>query len=169
MISWCIVGITSDGFLVTTDSKSLKADSFLNTYLQMASLHRLVDNLPAKNVFVIFDVCFGATFDLTAPNIDPNRYTSTTLDVSVAEFIQRQSDKTSRIFLASGRYTVPDYWNNSLNHSPFADKLIQALNVEKNFTSPGKLLSALEGNATTPILKQFGKHEAGADFLIAVD
>lgn len=158
----------SDGFIVTSDSRSLASDPFMNSYLQMASLNRMVDNLPAKNVFVIFDICFGATFDLNAANADPNRYNSLTLDISLEEFITRQNDKISRMFLASGRYSVPDYWNNSLNHSPFADKLIKALITEKYFTSPGRLLSSLEGNVTAPILKQFGKHETGADVLIAV-
>ena len=136
--------------------------------MQMASLNRIIDNIPAKNVFVIFDVCFGATFDLNAQDIDPNRYQKTDLDVSMAEFIDRQNEKTSRIFLASGRYEVPDYWSNSLNHSPFADKLINFLSSEDVFVSPGKLISIMEGNATAPILKQFGKHEAGADFLLPV-
>ncbi len=158
----------TDGFLVMNNSKAINKDTYLESYMQMASLNRLIDNIPAKNVFVIFDVCFGATFDLNAQDIDPNRYQNTDLDISIAEFIDRQNEKTSRIFLASGRYEVPDYWSNSLNHSPFADKLINFLSSEDVFVSPGKLMTIMEGNATAPILKQFGKHQAGADFLLPV-
>ena len=39
----------------------------------------------------------------------------------------------SKIFLASGEAEVTDYWNNSLNDSPFANKLIDYLKNEKEF------------------------------------
>ena len=45
---------------------------------------------------------------------------------------------------------------------------IKVLNKEKEFISPGKIFAAMEGNATEPILKQFGSHETRGDFLIKV-
>ena len=43
----------SDGNIVFSDSKSLSDDFGLTSYLQMATLNRLLDNMPSKNVFAI--------------------------------------------------------------------------------------------------------------------
>ena len=90
------------------------------------------------------------------------------IDITLDEFISRKSKNQARLFIASGRFEVPDYWDTSLNHSPFADKLIKVLKKEKQFISPGKIFKALEGNVTEPILKQFGRHETRGDFLLKV-
>ena len=158
----------SDGYLVFTDSKSIKEDITLESYLQMASLNRLLDNMPSKNVFAIFDVCFGSSFDLNSRNLSLSDYRDILMDIEVDEFDQRKSQYNSRIFLASGKYEVPDYWFTSGQHSPFAEKLINSLNKEESFITPGKLFSNLAGNITEPILKQFGKHDPRADFVIQV-
>lgn len=158
----------SDGFLVLQDSKETTDDFGLNSYLSMATLQRLLDNMPSKNVFAIFDVCFGLTFDPLSKDLALAYVKKISKDISLDEFITRKNEKVSRIFLASGRYEVPDYWNNSLNHSPFADKLIKSLNSETDFTNPSKIYSALEGNITQPFLKQFGKHDERGDFLLKV-
>ena len=158
----------SDGFIVLKDSKPLEDDFTLESYLQMATINRLLDNLTPKNIFVIFDVCFGATFDLNAKDIRPSNYSNLELDISLGDFISRKSKNISRLFIASGKQEVPDYWNNSLNHSPFANKLIKSLKNEKEFLSPGRLFSQLEGNITEPFLKRFGKHDVTGDFLLKV-
>ena len=108
-----------------TDSRGLNDDLLLDSYLQMATLSRIIDNMPTKNVFVIFDVCFGSSFDLNAKDLELSRYSELDLDISLSDFVERKSNKISRIFLASGRYRVPDYWDNSLDHSPFAKKTHQ--------------------------------------------
>ena len=82
--------------------------------------------------------------------------------------IEKKDKNISRIVLASGQYEVFDYWNPNDNHSPFANKLINALNSENDFISPGRIFSYVQGNATTPILKKFGKHEPRGDFLLKV-
>ncbi len=158
----------TDGYLVLTNSSSLNSDFTLNSYLQMATLNRLLDNMPTKSVFAIFDVCFGASFDLKAKDLAINDYKNLRSDISIREFENRKSKYYSRIFLASGKYTVPDYWTNTLQHSPFAEKLIYTLNKEKNFITPGKLYTAMEGNITEPFLKQFGQQEPRGDFILPV-
>ena len=159
----------SDGYLVLKDSEGLGEDITLDSYLQMATLHRLLDNMPSKQIFAVFDVCFGASFNLNARDAALNDYKDLSMDITLDEFISRKSENQSRLFIASGRYEVPDYWDTSLDHSPFADKLIKVLKKEKQFISPGKIFSAMEGNATEPILKQFGSHDVRGDFLIKVN
>ena len=158
----------SGGYLVLNDSKSLASDFSLNSYLQMSTINRLLDNLPAKNIFSIFDVCFGASFDTHGKDLSLSNYNELKSDITLDTFIERKSNYVSRIFLASGKYEVPDYWNDSLDHSPFADKLINSLETEASFISPGKIFSAMEANITEPFLKQFGKHEVRGDFVIKV-
>jgi hypothetical protein len=155
-----------DGFLVFKDSEDLEQDFRLKTYIQMASLNRMLDNLPSKNVLAVFDVCFGSSFEPNAKNLELHTYKDLRLDIPLQEFDHRKSKYYSRVFLASGQYEVPDYWANSKEHSPFADKLIQYLNEEPAFLSPGKMYAALQGNATEPFLKEFGKHDGNGDFIL---
>jgi len=159
----------ADGYLVFSDSKSLSDDFNLNSYLNMAKLERMLDHMPSKNLFVVFDVCFGASFNLNSKDLTLNDYQKLEMDISIDTLDKRKSKYKSRIFLASGRYEVPDYWNNSRNHSPFAAKLIASLKEEDSFITPGKIYDRLEGNATEPFLKYFGMHESRADFILKVD
>lgn len=158
----------SYGFLVLNDSYSLEDDTYLGSYLPMAKLTRLLDGTPCKQVFTIFDVCFGASFDSNAKDLKLSNYSKEKSDISIDEFIKRKDKYTSRIFLASGKSEVPDFWNNSLNHSPFANKLIQYLKNEKEFLSPSKIYEAVEANITEPILKSHDKHEERGDFILKV-
>jgi hypothetical protein len=158
----------SDCFIVFKDSKPLNEDFRRNTYLQMATLNRVLDNYPNKHLFVIFDICFGAYFDMNAKDLSLSDYKESTMDISTDELIKRKSDFTSRIYLSSGKGEVPDYWTNSMNHSPFATKLIAVLENERSFLTPGKIYKTLEGNITEPVLKYFGKHETRGDFIMKV-
>lgn len=158
----------SDGYLVFKDSNVLDDDYSLDSYLSMAKINRLLDGVEAKQVFSIFDVCYGASFELNNANLAIENYSNTEFDNGIEDFISKTDENYSRIVLASGKYEVPDYWNNSLNHSPFASKLLKAFDTEKDFISPGKIYSYVRGNATEPILKKFGKHEATGDFLLQV-
>lgn len=156
----------SDGMVVCKESNELEEDYDKSSYLKMADLHRLLNTMPAKNVFAVFDVCFGATFDLFAKDIEINNYNKLQLDIELEDFIKRKNSETSRIFMASGRYEVPDYWSDSEEHSPFASKLIKAFSEEKDFISPGKIFSYMHGNATEPLLKKFGNHKPRGDYLL---
>jgi hypothetical protein len=132
----------------------------------MAKLRNLLNHVNSKQVFAIFDVCYGASFELNNPDLTIENYSKTKMDKGLDTFIQEKKKYTTRIVLASGQYEVPDYWIDSQKHSPFADKLIKAFKAEHNFISPGKIFSYVQGNATTPILKKFGKHESRGDFLL---
>lgn len=155
------------GALAFNDCLSLDRDRYLKSYLQMSTLQSMLDQgIKSKQVFAVFDVCFGSSFDLNGKDIIPADYKK--LDIPIDDFIERKNEYTSRIFLASGKGEVPDYWSNSLDHSPFANRLIKALKEETSFISPGKLYAAMAGNATEPQLKRFGKHEENGEFLLKV-
>lgn len=162
----------NDGFLIFNDGLALndgKDDSDLDSYLPMAKLSNLVNSMPSKNVFIIFDVCFGATFDVFAKDLVLSDYKRLIVDGNKEDFYARKDSLTSRIFMASGIANVPDQWSLDLQHSPFAGKLIIALEEEKDFLSPGKIYQYMEGNITRPYMKQFGSlHHARGDFIMPV-
>ena len=158
----------SDGYLVLKDSYGLDDDITLDSYLSMAKLNRILDGVKSKQVFSIFDVCYGASFELNNADLPIENYSQTKMDNGLQAFISEKDESTSRIVLASGQYEVPDYWIDSQEHSPFADKLIKALKSEQEFISPGKIFSYVQGNAPTPILKKFGTHDPRGDFLMKV-
>lgn len=157
------------GYLVFKDSKPFEQDPTLrHSYMHMATLRHQLTYLPCRQVFAIFDVCFGAQFDPAGEELRLNDYRDVELDIDIEKFVERKCKHPSRIFLASGKYEVFDYWNNSADHSPFAKKLLKAMREEKGFISPGKLYNRLEGNATEPVLRSFAGHEPKADFLLQV-
>lgn len=157
----------SDGFIVFSESKSLKADPLRESYLPMASLNRLLDNLPSKRIFVIFDICFGAYFDINARDLSLSDYHEFKA-YEIDTLVSRKNKYTSRIFLASGKGSVPDYWSTNYNHSPFADRLLKNLSKEMDFTCPGRLFNVAENNVTEPVLKEFGKHAPRGDMILKV-
>ncbi len=159
----------SQGYIVTTDSASLNNDFTLNTYLPLSTLNNLLDGFVCKPILTILDVCYGASFEINNADLVVENYFNTQFDDGIEKFIQNTHQNYAPIMLASGEGEVPDFWKNSVNHSPFATKLILALEKEKQFISPGKLFSYVKGNTTKPILKKFGKHENAGDFLLKVN
>jgi hypothetical protein len=153
-----------DGYMVFKDGDSPDANIRLSSYFAMASLNRLIDGLPTKNVFLIFDVCFGANFDIKGKDIARSNYEH--MDIDLQTFDERKKEINSRLFMASGEYEVPDFWNNSLNHSPFAQKILLALEQEEEFITPSKIQGYMEGNATQTVFKSFGSHHPDGDFVL---
>lgn len=158
----------AQGFMVTTDSRSLEEDIMLDSYFSMSSLNSLLDGFPSKQIFTVLDVCYGASFEINNADLSIENYSNTKIDNGIENFIKEVDKSYSRIMLASGEQEVLDFWKPNEKHSPFADKLIKAFENEKEFISPGKIYSYVRGNTTTPILKKFGKHEVTGDFLLKV-
>lgn len=159
----------SQGYIVTTDSYDLKNDLGLDSYLPLSTLNNLLDGFHCKPILTVLDICYGSSFEINNADLVVENYSNTLFDDGVDKFIKDTDKNYSRIMLASGEGEVPDFWNNSLDHSPFANKLIKSLEEEEQFISPGKLYSYVRGNTTKPILKKFGKHEVKGDFLLKVE
>lgn len=158
----------SDGYIVAKDTKALQEDKHKSTYIDFASLQKLIGNMPANNIFLIFDVCFGGTFGSTNENLSYTAYDEELSDISIEALAIRKTDQgyKSRIYLASGEKQVPDYWNNSSNHSPFADKLIKILSSDQPYITPGYIQKKLELNITEPVLKEFRNHNVKGEFFL---
>jgi hypothetical protein len=158
----------SDGYIVAKDTRSLNDDKHKSTYIDFASLQKLIGNMPANNIFLIFDVCFGGTFGSTYEDLDYTAYDTELADITIENLARRKTEHgyKSRIYLASGEREVPDFWNNSLEHSPFADKLIKILMSDEAYLTPGYIKQKLELNITEPVLKQFRNHDPKGDFFL---
>lgn len=156
----------SDGFIVTKDSRPLKQDLSRDSYLQFATINRIIDNIPCKHIFFVLDVCFGGKFGELSPNAGTNRSQNIYDDKNPEEFIMSKMKYKTRLFMASGEKEVPDGYAQS--HSPFTRRFLEALRNYKgtdNILTISALFSMIEKSTTTPILKEFGSNEPGSDFL----
>lgn len=159
--------LTETASLAFKDSQTEDLDRYQKTYYSMADIESKFDAFPSNNIFVILDVCFGGTFDLNGKTV-PATLHKDLGSLGLEDYVTRQNEDKARIFLASGRYEVPDYWETGEKHSPFAEKIISSMKREKEFLCPGRLFDASRGNVTKPILKDFGSHETNADFMVPV-
>jgi hypothetical protein len=153
-----------EGFVVARDS--LKDDALGRTYLPHSRLAAILDNLPYRHVLVVLDVCFGGTF---ARRLGESRMRGVEMyeEVPRQEFIRRQLEPMSRIYLTSGgKEYVHD--GQPGRHSPFARRLIEALRSgggADRILTVGELHGYLEKLRPEPRAGSFGSDEPGGGFL----
>jgi hypothetical protein len=117
-----------DGFIVCSNSKPLKEDPYRNTYIQYSKLSRMINKLPAQQILLMLDVCFGGTFDERVAR-SKNRSKTTPADMDSESFFREKMKKKTRLYLTSGgKIEVPDGYSGQ--HSPFAVKLLQAMDAK---------------------------------------
>ncbi len=160
--------LLDDGFIVGRYSKPVKEDPYRNTYIQHTKLEKMVNRLPANQVLVILDVCFGGTFDeRVARNEGRNRNTEYE-DISDKSFFAEKLKIKTRLLLTSGgKDVVPDGYKGQ--HSPFALRLLQALNARGGSS---KVLTAADLHKfvkklpSGPLLGSFGDNNFKSEFLL---
>ena len=163
--------IFRDGFIVTADSKALRADTFLTSYIPFNQLRTITDNYRAKQILVLLDVCFSGAFDdndgSLAGNINYN-LTGKLTDRTVGKKLQM----TTRKYITAGSKTeeVGDDYNGE--HSPFAYFLLEGLRraaKEKKYLSSGMLYKFIQSylEDTIPLQAGFGKDQerSGSEFI----
>ncbi|NLR89811.1 caspase family protein [Flammeovirga agarivorans] len=155
--------VFGDGFIVASDSKTLEEDKSRSTFIAYSKMRNILDNLPAKHVLVILDVCFGAAF-----NEDFGKYRNIYEPKKSQEYIQEKLSITTRKVITSGGLeVVPDGYSG--HHSPFASSLIAYLNDNSlPYVSSLNLYTTLvkEVSGATPNIDNFGKNKKGSDFII---
>ena len=161
-----------DGFIVCSDSKSRDDDPARNTYIQYAKLQKMINNIPARQILIMLDVCHGGLFNQKRSDplqTIPNR--------NVRQFLIDQSQYKCRKFLSSvGSEEAFD--GEPGDHSPFAKLLLQVLsNRGKNSNGIITLVNimavlqtaSLNETATLKISPQkdgFGKDNPDSDFIL---
>jgi uncharacterized caspase-like protein len=163
--------IFRDGFIVTSDSKPLRADTFLTSYIPFNQLRNITDNFHSKQIMVLLDVCFSGAFsdndEALGGNINYN-LTGKLTDRTVGRKLQM----TTRKYITAGSKTeeVGDDYNGQ--HSPFAYFLLEGLrraSKEKKYLSSGMLFKFIQSylEDTVPLQAGFGKDQekSGSEFI----
>lgn len=169
--------VLSDGFIVCTDSKSVQQDPVRNTYIPYDKLKRMLNNIPAKQVLVLLDVCHGGTFDA-------NAFTDTKREGglenisnrNVLQFLKDKLPLRTRKFLSSVG-SEPAFDGKAGRHSPFANLLLQVLRARGNgsngivtLTDINAVLQTASLNETatlkiSPHMADFGTVDAFSEFI----
>jgi hypothetical protein len=98
-----------EGFLVAKDSKLEQDDAEHTTYLDFSRLSKILNNIPARHIFVVLDVCYGGAFDERVTKWAGQRGADEYADVAPEKFIRRKLAVEGRLYLTSGAITsVPD-------------------------------------------------------------
>jgi hypothetical protein len=155
----------SDGFIVASDSKSLKEDISRETYFQFATFNKIIDNIDCRHIFLVLDVCFGGNFGDNAKTLS-NRGITIYNDTDTKIYIENKMKYKTRLYFASGMKEVADGYIGS--HSPFARRLLEAFRTfggQDKILTTNEIINFADKNITQPIFSEFGSNEPGSDFL----
>ncbi len=163
--------IFKDGFIVTSDSKALRADTFLSSYIPFNQLRSITDNFKAKQILVLLDVCFSGAFDDNAETLGGNINYSLTGKLTDKSVVRKMEMTTRKYITAGSRVEeVADDYNGQ--HSPFAYFLLEGLRraaKEKKYLSSGMLFKFIQSylEDTVPLQAGFGKDQekSGSEFI----
>ncbi len=157
-----------DGFIVCRNSKPVKQDPYRNTYIQYSKLSRMVNRLPAQQVIIVLDVCFGGVFDERVARNKSRDKNETYEDLGTADYFAAKMKLKTRVLLTSGgKNSVPDGLRQ--HHSPFALRLLAVL-ATKGGT--GKILTSsdlyeyVKKLPSGPLIGSFGDDQSGSEFVL---
>ncbi len=169
--------LLSDGFVVCTDSRSVEDDPVRNSYISYTRLQRMLNNIPARQILVLLDVCHGGTFDAKA--FDNQKRENTPGEITnknVLEFLKKKLPLRTRKFLSSVGIE-PAFDGQAGRHSPFANKLLQVLRERGNGTDGiitlSQIYAVLQSASTNqietlriaPAMNDFGNPDAFSEFI----
>lgn len=163
-----------DGFIVTTDSRALKADTFLSTYIPFSELRNITDNFRATQIMVLLDVCFSGAFDDNTESFQGNINYNLSGKLT-GRTVEKKLQLHTRKYITAGSKSeqVNDDYNGQ--HSPFAYFLLEGLRrtaKEKKYLSSGMLFKFIQSylEDTVPLQAGFGKDQGrlGSEFIFIV-
>lgn len=157
-----------DGFIVCTNSRTIKEDPYRNTYIQYSKLSRMINKLPSKQIMMVLDVCFGGTFDERVARNRSRSKGDEYADLAAESYLAEKLKVKTRLYLTSGgKKEVPNGYKGS--HSPFAQRFLQCLQTRGG---TGKILTATNFHEfvkmlpSGPLLGSFGDDDIGSEFVI---
>lgn len=171
--------LLSDGFIVCTDSRAPEHDIARNSYISYLKLQKMINNLSARQVLVMLDVCHGGVFDQKAFDKvkRDNPSTSNISNRNVLELLKDKLPLRTRKFLSSvGAESAFDGYAG--RHSPFVNQLLQILTSQSKDENGIVLLSdiysvlvksSLNETATlkiSPYMADFGNVDAFSEFIL---
>lgn len=169
-----------DGFIVCNNSLPAANDPYRNSYIQYSKLSRMVNKLPAQQVLMILDVCFGGSFNerviknnaggLIESRIARNETNSQSelyKDLNSENYFSLKMKKKTRLYISSGPESVPDGYKGK--HSPFAFRLLEALQTkggDQKMLTAGDLYQYVKKLPSGPLMGSFGDDVQGSEFIL---
>jgi hypothetical protein len=167
----------SDGFIVCSDSKSADDDPVRNSYIPYAKLQKMLNNIPARQILVLLDVCHGGTFDAKAFTDEKREGDFSGIsNKNVLQFLKDKLPLRTRKFLSSVG-SEPAFDGKAGRHSPFANLLLQVLRAKGSgsngivtLTDINAVLQKASLNETaslkiSPHMADFGSVDAFTEFV----
>ena len=169
--------LLDDGFIVCSDSRSVEDDPVRNTYIPYNKLQKMLNNIPARQVLVLLDVCHGGTFDQKAFNKEKREgeYNNIT-NRNVLQFLKDKLPLRTRKFLSSVG-SEPAFDGKAGRNSPFATQLLQVLQAKGSGSNGIVTLSDINAVLQTlsmsetatlkisPHMADFGNVDAFSEFI----
>ena len=156
--------LLDDGFVVCRNSLHPEQDPMRNSYLAYSRLERYINRLPSRQIMMVLDLCFGASFDNTLSRCKETKAYAADPDGS---FLMAKSRFRTRLFLSSGAFRkVPDGFSGS--HSPFTLRMLEALRGkggEEGFLTATDLFRFVYKLPAEPRMASFGDDECGSEFV----
>lgn len=156
-----------EGYVVAKDSRL--DDEARSSYLSYATLRTYINNIQAKHILLVMDVCFGGTFDpqLASKNLRGTP-SSQPKDDEIEDFINRKMQARTRRYITSGGKEYVSDGTPGM-HSPFVRKFLEALRSyggKDKIMTIAEILTYLETIMPQPHHGEFGSNEPGSDFLM---
>lgn len=117
--------LLDDGFIVCSDSRSVEEDPLRNSYIQHTKLKKMINKIPANQILVMLDICYGGFFDEEVRDNPASNITNR----NVLELLHTNQQYKVRKMLSSVG-TEPAFDGKAGKHSPFASYLISVLNAK---------------------------------------
>lgn len=169
-----------DGFIVCNNSLPAANDPYRNSYIQYSKLSRMVNKLPAQQVLMILDVCFGGSFserviknnaggnmESIATRNEINTQSELYKDLNSENYFSLKMKKKTRLYISSGSESVPDGYKGK--HSPFAFRLLEALQTKggsQKMLTAGDLYQYVKKLPSGPLMGGFGDDVQGSEFIM---
>ena len=163
---------------VLSDSKLAQDDPSKSSYFDHNRLIGLLKNYQCKNIMLLIDACFSGTIESQStslgegvclgkvqPGFQSDIYSPAANNVYMKRHL---SCLTVKYITSGGKEYVPD---GSGNHSPFAAKLIEALDSKGGFDKDGILSFSeirvmLQKVTPQPRFGRFGEDNSSTEFLL---
>lgn len=169
--------LLDDGFIVCNDSKSVDDDPVRNTYIPYFKLQKMLNNIPARQVLVLLDVCHGGTFDSKAFDKEKREGDFSRIsNKNVLQFLKDKLPLRTRKFLSSVG-SEPAFDGKAGRHSPFAQHLLSVLRQKGSGSNGIVTLSDINAVLKTasmsetatlkisPHMADFGNFDAFSEFI----
>ncbi|MBC7510496.1 MAG: caspase family protein, partial [Ferruginibacter sp.] len=169
-----------DGFIVCNNSLPAANDPYRNSYIQYSKLSRMINKLPAQQVLMILDVCFGGSFnerviknnaggtmESRVARDETNTQSELYKDLNSENYFSLKMKKKTRLYISSGPESVPDGYKGK--HSPFAFRLLEALQTNggtQKMLTAGDLYQYVKKLPSGPLMGGFGDDVQGSEFIL---